>query len=56
MTGTYRMVAENGEVFEAAIPVFSLDLALRGARSALTPSQRLARTAIHPLGLRRHGA
>lgn len=26
MTGTYRMVAENGEVFEAAIPAFSLDL------------------------------
>ncbi len=25
MTGTYRMVAENGDVFEAAIPVFSLD-------------------------------
>ncbi|MGP8232320.1 MAG: Co2+/Mg2+ efflux protein ApaG [Methylovirgula sp.] len=25
MTGTYRMVAENGEVFEAAIPAFSLD-------------------------------
>jgi ApaG protein len=25
MTGTYRMVAENGAVFDAAIPVFSLD-------------------------------
>lgn len=25
MTGTYRMVAENGEVFDAEIPVFSLD-------------------------------
>jgi ApaG protein len=25
MTGSYLMVAENGEVFEAAIPVFSLD-------------------------------
>jgi ApaG protein len=25
MTGTYRMVDENGHVFEATIPVFSLD-------------------------------
>jgi ApaG protein len=25
MTGTYRMVDEKGQVFEAAIPVFSLD-------------------------------
>ena len=25
MTGSYRMVAENGEVFDAEIPVFSLD-------------------------------
>ena len=25
MTGTYRMVEENGDVFEAAIPAFSLD-------------------------------
>ena len=25
MTGSYRMVAENGEIFEAEIPVFSLD-------------------------------
>ncbi|WP_026606200.1 Co2+/Mg2+ efflux protein ApaG [Methylocapsa acidiphila] len=25
MTGTYRMVNENGDVFEAEIPVFSLD-------------------------------
>jgi ApaG protein len=25
MVGSYRMVEENGEVFEAAIPMFSLD-------------------------------
>src|ERR1700730_9676858 len=25
MTGSYRMVKENGDVFEAEIPVFSLD-------------------------------
>jgi ApaG protein len=25
MTGTYRMVNEKGDVFEAEIPVFSLD-------------------------------
>ncbi len=25
MTGSYRMVAENGEVFDAEIPVFSLN-------------------------------
>jgi ApaG protein len=25
MTGTYRMVSENGEAFDAEIPVFSLD-------------------------------
>lgn len=25
MTGTYRMVSENGNAFEAEIPVFSLD-------------------------------
>lgn len=25
MTGTYRIVAEGGEVFDAAIPMFSLD-------------------------------
>ena len=29
MTGTYRMVDEKGSVFDAEIPVFSLDFALR---------------------------
>ena len=44
MTGSYRMVNEKGDVFEAEIPVFSLDtLLMRGAFSTDPPPHLPAR-------------
>jgi uncharacterized protein affecting Mg2+/Co2+ transport len=39
MTGTYQMVAENGERFDIRIPTFSLDLP-REYRSELSQEHR----------------